>query len=475
MLHEGDFLRNDSAVPPAIPFKVRNLSMTLRIRWPLIVILGLAIALRLTVMATAPEQLTADRDLYLGIAKEIQAGNGYSTPGIVPSVPTAFRPPLYPLVLAGIPHTPWAIGGLHLLLAVGMGWVVVRATQRETEGTAWGGYVAALVVAVDPLLVAYAGLPMTETLCAALSAVLLWRVRSEDAPRRGCASSASMFPWRGRLLIGVWWGLCVMARPTYLAPWGLWLVSELLLAGLSSSTETPMRRMARAGLCWMPVVAGMFLVLAPWMIRNQMVLGKPIATTTHGGYTLWLANNPVFFQEVVDGHDVAWQGESLARWQAATALEMQAAGINGEVAQDRWQAQQARQWIAGNPVGFLRAMGYRARSFWALSPSHSGANSPILVSGVRLYFGGLWILAALAAGRLVLVRAWNQLALPLCLIAGFGVVHLVYWTDTRMRAPVMPAIAVLIGAAIHTIPRRDRTAATIQWSGGPRSEYAARP
>ncbi|RLS59002.1 MAG: hypothetical protein DWH91_01350 [Planctomycetota bacterium] len=449
--------------------------MTLRDGWLLIVISGLAIALRLAVMGTAPQQLTMDRDLYLGLAEQIQAGNGYSTPGIAPSVATAFRPPLYPLLLAGIPHTPWAIGGLHLLLAVGMGWAVARAILGAVGELSWGGYIAALVVAVDPLLVAYAGMPMTETLCAALSAVLLWRVRFVEAPRSEGASSAWVFPWRGPFVAGVWWGLCVLARPTYLAPWGLWLACEFLVAGFSSSTQTPMRRVARAGVCSIPVAVGMFLVLAPWMIRNQMVWGKPIATTTHGGYTLWLANNPVFFQEVVDGHDVTWQGESLARWQAATAQEMRVAGINGEIAQDRWQAQRARQWIAGNPTAFLRAMGYRARSFWALSPSHSSANSPILVSGVRLYYGGLWILAVLAVGRLVQVRAWSQLVLPLSLIAGFSVVHLVYWTDTRMRAPVMPAIAVLIGAAMQTIPRRDRTAATIQWSGGPRSEYAARP
>ena len=37
------------------------------------------------------------------------------------------------------------------------------------------------------------------------------------------------------------------------------------------------------------------VVVSPWVIRNQRVFGKPIVTTTHGGYTLWLGNNVAFY------------------------------------------------------------------------------------------------------------------------------------------------------------------------------------
>ena len=37
-------------------------------------------------------------------------------------------------------------------------------------------------------------------------------------------------------------------------------------------------------------------LLSPWAIRNQLQFGRPIVTTTHGGYTLLLANNPEFYQ-----------------------------------------------------------------------------------------------------------------------------------------------------------------------------------
>ena len=50
-------------------------------------------------------------------------------------------------------------------------------------------------------------------------------------------------------------------------------------------------RLMRGGLLAVTLV----LVLSPWMIRNLLVFGEPVWTTTHGGYTLALANNPVYY------------------------------------------------------------------------------------------------------------------------------------------------------------------------------------
>ena len=56
-------------------------------------------------------------------------------------------------------------------------------------------------------------------------------------------------------------------------------------------------RLARAGCSALSVL----VVLSPWMIRNFVVFGEPVWTTTHGGYTLALANNPVYYREVLHG------------------------------------------------------------------------------------------------------------------------------------------------------------------------------
>src|SRR5262249_51902540 len=43
-------------------------------------------------------------------------------------------------------------------------------------------------------------------------------------------------------------------------------------------------------------------VVSPWAIRNYRGFGKPIVTTTHGGYTLFLGNNGEFY-------DYLWHGD----------------------------------------------------------------------------------------------------------------------------------------------------------------------
>ena len=51
------------------------------------------------------------------------------------------------------------------------------------------------------------------------------------------------------------------------------------------------------------------------MIRNVMVFGEPIWTTTHGGYTLALANNPVYYDDILHGPPGrVWTGHDQWLW-----------------------------------------------------------------------------------------------------------------------------------------------------------------
>ena len=397
-------------------------------------LLGLAVVLRLGVMVARPGQLTTDRDLYLGIANELREGHGYSTPGVAVPTPTAFRSPLYPLLLVGTGGSSTGIAALHLLLAMGMVLATGRAVARLGRGASLcPQLLAGGIVALDPLLLLYCGQPMTETLCSCLSAVLLWRLAApEETPR-------------SVMVEGLLWGLCLLARPTYAVALGLYLLGRMFL--LTSPTR---QRGSDAGVPrWRVGLVTLLTTLAvvsPWAIRNWIVFGKPIVTTTHGGYTLWLANNPVYYAEVVEGGDAAWDGASLHRWQNETHLEMDRLGIQGEIARDQWQATRAIQFIRANPWRFVRACLHRAGTFWSIFPGHSaerGVPVPMLWI-IAVGYAAVWV-----GGVVALWRLWSQgqvasLWPVLSLILGFFVVHLVYWTDVRMRAPIMPAVAVLV-------------------------------
>ena len=410
-------------------------------------LLGLAVVLRLGVMVVRTGQLTTDRDLYLGIATELRAGQGYSTPGSEPPAPTAFRPPLYPLMLSCLPGTAFDIGLLHLILAVAMVSATGQAAKRLAGGQWQVGLLAGGIVAVDPLLLLYSGQPMTETLCSCLTAVLLWRIVSSEPTQRGA------------ILEGLIWGLCLLSRPTYAAPLGLCILGRVVFRPATAvppailETSQTIRPRLRFGLL---VLIAAAVVVSPWAIRNWLVFEKPIVTTTHGGYTLWLANNPVYYTEVVEGGDAAWNGESLTRWQTETNAEMDRLRVQGEVARDQWQAARAKQFIAQHPWRFWRACLYRAATFWSIFPgraSETGVPQPLLwiiASGYAAVGGG----GIVALGRLLGDRSrgrisWGPLW-PVCsLILGFFGVHLVYWTDVRMRAPIMPAVAVWVAVGLR--------------------------
>ena len=97
---------------------------------------------------------------------------------------------------------------------------------------------------------------------------------------------------RGALLGGLGFGLAALCRPSLLAGAGL-----TVLASLAAAPGDLRQRLLRSSCLAMTVG----LVLLPWMIRNFVVFGEPIATTTHGGYTLALANNPVYYRDVLNG------------------------------------------------------------------------------------------------------------------------------------------------------------------------------
>jgi hypothetical protein len=298
-----------------------------------------------------------------------------------------------------------------------------------------GALLAAGLVAVDPLLVRYAAQPMTECVFAALVSAALWPLaivlRSPDR-------------WSVGFLAGVLLGLAALCRPT------IWPFVVAALAIVAPRSQASFRR-------FVLMLAGLLLTVLPWGIRNACVLGQWRITTTHGGYTLLLANNPVFYHEVArQPWGAVWSGESLEAWQRAMFAEIETdlGPSPGELATDRWQTARARKSIQDDPAGFAAAAWYRIRSFWSLSPRGAAAGRwrwPIAV-----WYVGMFAAAAVGVWRLARRDVRSLLPLLLLLVVSIQAVHLVYWTDTRMRAPLHPVFAVLSVAAIPGRRRQSR-------------------
>ena len=104
-----------------------------------------------------------DPDNYLPLARAVAAGDGFSLHGR----PTAYRPPLYPLLLAPSTlvlgeHALWGIALLHL--AMGAGTIWLTAVAAKISGLSFARSIfAAFVTACDPVLVWQSRSVMTET------------------------------------------------------------------------------------------------------------------------------------------------------------------------------------------------------------------------------------------------------------------------------------------------------------------------
>lgn len=401
-----------------------------------------AVAVRLVAAYFWRSDSQTDPDVYVALARQIAHGPGLCTPGT--DQPTAYRPPGYPLLLAatlrftGLP-SHIAIPGWNLVFDVVVmlsvwAWLRSRSSNHAASILAMG------ILAFDPLMVRYVPLPMTEagfTACSTAAILLLSRIVGAPFPGSDRRSGA-LWGAAGFLL-----GLAALCRPSIWPFIGVFSAA-VIIGGASSlaARGSWKRRSFELMMLWLCLAA----TVSPWVLRNQLVLGKPILTTTHGGYTLLLANNTVFYDEVArQPWGTVWSGESLQRWQTAMLASMDAelGSTAGEFDKDRWQGAAARRHIQEDPAGFVAGMWYRCRSFWSLSPRGPAAELTWSIRRpVSIWYATLFGLALVGAIRLYRRQTpglWVLLLIMVCLQG----VHLVYWTDTRMRMPIHPLLAIL--------------------------------
>jgi 4-amino-4-deoxy-L-arabinose transferase-like glycosyltransferase len=389
---------------------------------PLWAIILLAVALRGAVMAWKPGAFD-DPDNYLPLAQSLAGGDGFVLKGRA----TAYRPPLYPLMLAPLVWNKGeavftGIAILHLALGAGTVWLTAMAAQGSGLSS-HRAFVAAFIVACDPVLAWQSRSVMTETPAAFLLAL-------------GFAGLCWPGAW-GPLAGGAGLGLAALCRPSMLPGTLLSIAAAAIAQPGSRST-----RLVRAGLMGFAVL----IVLSPWMIRNLVRFGEPIWTTTHGGYTLALANNPVYYREVLAGPPGrVWTGHD--QWIWWDSVNRHTTGMS-EPQADRYLRDEALRLARAEPAAFGRATLARLAHFWAVAPAAAVYPAPARWATL---FWSIPLFLALAIGLFQPgVWKWPRVSAPLAIL-GLTLVHAFFWTDMRMRAPIVPAIALVAAAATTRI------------------------
>lgn len=235
----------------------------------LIVILVAALVARAGVVALTPDFAPIfDAADFARHASSIAAGDGYAASQLGVEGPTAFRPPLYPLLLAAIDGLGGSLAAQRLAGAL-LGVVTVLLVYLIADRL-WGRRVAvaagAIAAVFPPLVVLNASL-LSETLflplvLGAVLAVLRYR---EDRRLR----------WA--LVAGAVCGLAVLTR-TQGAP-----VVLALAVGAWGARPWPSLRAAGVPVA---LVLAAAIVVAPWVVRNAVQFDRFVGLGTGAGFAL---------------------------------------------------------------------------------------------------------------------------------------------------------------------------------------------
>lgn len=175
------------------------------------------------------------------------------------------------------------------------------------------------------------------------------------------------------------------------------------------------------------------LVVTPWLVRNERLLGHA-ALNTNGGFNLYLGNNPAATGMFVSIADTPlaqqWhQRFKTAEYDASAALK-----------------QAAIQWIKDHPLQFGALAIKKLGLFWA-PPLHEGQGPSSTAERAARHLWALEYLVLTALALAGIVAGWRRrddarLQLLACL-ALYSAVHMLFYVIFRYRETVMPVVCVL--------------------------------
>ncbi len=380
--------------------------------------------------------LRGDEIDYHALASSIAAGDGFAGAG---GEATAARPPLWPLVLAGVYRLAGPSPEAGRALAIIIGTLVVPLVYAAAKGAfpkrPAVPAVAALLAAVNPTLIFMSSYLLAENLSIVLMLLAVTVVSAGVSGERGL---------RSYLAAGALLGLGSLARPP-LFPVALFMAAWAVIAGAGVFR----RRLARAAV----LGAGLAAALAPWAVRNEARLGSPVLFTTHGGMTFYQGNNPSVRDEPSYRGGVA-PLEALPGWKGVLAKE-------GEVERDREAWRLAREFVAGNLSSVPRMALWKFVRFWrfggdmGLSGVRSGwwwdkgSRLGALASSLDVFFlHSIVVIPLFIAGLAFALRETRRLANLHAIVIVHTATALFFYGSLRSRAPVEPVIAIFAAYAI---------------------------
>ena len=344
-------------------------------------IVAIAFLLRLAILTIGHTyQITPRRDHFqfgweIGrIARSIASGYGFSSPTDLPSGPSAWAPPVYPYILAGVfklfgtytPDSAWVILAFNSIFSA----LTCLTLYRIAEPT-YGATVAratAWTWALYPYAIYWPVRAVWEMSLSAflLSLALLLTMRMyAETPR--------LRTW---ILFGLLWGFIALTNTAVISLFPFFVLWVCYRRGA--------RCLGGAVICTLPVA----VVITPWQVRNYSVFGRFVFIRDNLSLEMEIANNPqsagLWTRSEHPGNDP----EAMRELQQL-----------GEIRFMEKKQEQVREFIREHPGQFVRFTLQRIVYFWIGPPQLDiiagydlrAARHMVLLLFAACAFAGLWL------------------------------------------------------------------------------------
>lgn len=366
----------------------------------------------------APPQY--DEVSYQLLAGSLLSGRGFAFEG----VPTAFRPPGYPVFLAAIYGTIGFSPALVRLFQAALGPVLIALTfsvSMRAFRSPRAAVLAVLIVAVHPVLIYLSARILSETVMLVLTMAAVSMMMRRPRGFR---------PWELGLF-SLLLGAVVLVRPALLL-FALF-ASVLLVVALPDKR----RGVQHAGI----VLLVLFMLVGAWTARNYLRFGEFIPLATEGGVTFWGGNHPLATGGVVEPSPETWQGPDppvgLRGWPQLTERQSESRFYSAAVA-----------WIREHPDDFLRLLPKKVARAWTLSFGNEAreASWPAWLASLYVLFPLLGLV-----GLVLSALAWRRLWPLYGLLITSTVTTLLFYGSTRQTAVLIPTAAIFAAYALDRV------------------------
>jgi len=351
------------------------------------------------------------------VARSIAQGQGFSNPYDANTGPTAWEPPIYPYLMAGVFKlfgiytyaSAWVLLTINSLFAalttIPIFWIASLTFDERVAR--W----SACAWALNPYIWYWSIHWIWDTTLTPLLLALIFLAALELQEWRG---------FTGWVIFGALWGIGALANPSMLAflPFcGLWIWRQRFKNRLPSL----------AGVALSSAI--FFLVLSPWLVRNYEVFGRFVFIRDDFGLQFRLGNS-----KGAEGMLMAYLQPNLNK------LELEKFQRLGELKYEAECKRIAFEWVRQHPKQFAIVSLRRFFYYWNGVPKPTDSRAPWdFRNSLFLVWSVLGIWGAGRAVRRKLRGAWLFAGLLLT----YPTTYYFVFPHARYRHPIEPELVIL--------------------------------